>query len=100
MKEAVCLTAPIRAPAFTVSSLAAPTRTAINNESTQTIVSPSTTAQLHQALMAIASGQVLPPDLAITARSRKFYDGTYRWDSDGFTDEHGGKHSELAQSFG
>lgn len=34
----------------------------------------------------------LPADLAITERSRKFYDGTYKWDSDGFTDEHGGKY--------
>ncbi|KAL1595637.1 hypothetical protein SLS59_008275 [Nothophoma quercina] len=31
----------------------------------------------------------LPADLAITERSRKFYDGTYTWDANGFTDEHG-----------
>lgn len=31
-----------------------------------------------------------PSNLAITDRSRKFYDGTYTWDSDGFADEHGG----------
>lgn len=39
----------------------------------------------------VVSLSSLPADLAITARSRKFYDGTYKWDSDGFTDEHGGK---------
>jgi hypothetical protein len=33
----------------------------------------------------------LPANLAITARSRKFYDGTYTMTSDGFTDEAGGK---------
>ncbi|KAJ4321552.1 hypothetical protein N0V94_002873 [Neodidymelliopsis sp. IMI 364377] len=33
----------------------------------------------------------LPNDIALTERSRKFYDGTYKWDSDGFTDEHGGR---------
>jgi len=38
--------------------------------------------------MAFASG--LPADLAITDRSRKFYDGTYRCNSKGFTDEQGG----------
>lgn len=38
--------------------------------------------------MAFAIG--LPADLAITDRSRKFYDGTYRWNSKGFTDEQGG----------
>jgi hypothetical protein len=27
----------------------------------------------------------------ITERSRKFYDGTYKWDSEGFTDETGSK---------
>ncbi|KAH5239372.1 hypothetical protein HBI60_217780 [Parastagonospora nodorum] len=31
----------------------------------------------------------LPANLAITARSRKFYDGTYTMSSDGFTDEAG-----------
>ncbi|QRD01236.1 hypothetical protein JI435_157230, partial [Parastagonospora nodorum SN15] len=31
----------------------------------------------------------LPATLAITARSRKFYDGTYTMTSDGFTDEAG-----------
>ncbi|KAF1839771.1 hypothetical protein BDW02DRAFT_563822 [Decorospora gaudefroyi] len=31
----------------------------------------------------------LPPNIAITKRSRKFYDGTYTWDSEGFTDDHG-----------
>ncbi|KAF3047599.1 hypothetical protein E8E12_010724 [Didymella heteroderae] len=36
-----------------------------------------------------ASVHPLPTDLAITERSRRFYDGTYKWDSDGFTDEHG-----------
>ncbi|KAJ4984759.1 hypothetical protein SVAN01_09717 [Stagonosporopsis vannaccii] len=35
----------------------------------------------------LASG--LPANLAIADRSRKFYDGTYDWDSQGFTDEHG-----------
>ncbi|KAF3005091.1 hypothetical protein E8E13_009865 [Curvularia kusanoi] len=35
------------------------------------------------------SANRLPPDLPISDRSRKFYDGTYKWDSDGFTDEHG-----------
>ena len=38
-----------------------------------------------------AGAHQLPSNLAITDRSRKFYDGTYTWDSDGFTDEHGGK---------
>lgn len=28
---------------------------------------------------------------ALTKRSRKFYDGTFRWDSDGFMDDNGGK---------
>ncbi|KAJ8109881.1 hypothetical protein OPT61_g7135 [Boeremia exigua] len=37
----------------------------------------------------VASARLLPADLAISDRSRKFYDGTYTWDSDGFTDEHG-----------
>ncbi|KAF1365148.1 hypothetical protein EJ07DRAFT_171054 [Lizonia empirigonia] len=31
----------------------------------------------------------LPADLAITERSRAFYDGTYKWDSVGFTDDKG-----------
>lgn len=35
----------------------------------------------------------LPADLAITERSRAFYNGTYKWNSDGFTDDHGGKHT-------
>lgn len=34
----------------------------------------------------------LPADLAITERSRAFYDGTYEWDSVGFTDDKGGKY--------
>ncbi|KAF1923580.1 uncharacterized protein M421DRAFT_9531 [Didymella exigua CBS 183.55] len=37
----------------------------------------------------VATMRPLPADLAITERSRKFYDGTYKWDSDGFYDEHG-----------
>lgn len=41
-----------------------------------------------------ASTTPLPPDLAITDRSRKFHDGTYKWDAEGFTDEHGGKWRE------
>ncbi|ENI03721.1 hypothetical protein COCC4DRAFT_41701 [Bipolaris maydis ATCC 48331] len=32
---------------------------------------------------------VLPSADSITERSRKFYDGTYTWDSDGFTDDMG-----------
>ena len=31
----------------------------------------------------------LPADVALTEYSRKFYDGTYKWDSEGFTDETG-----------
>jgi hypothetical protein len=33
----------------------------------------------------------LPADVALSDHSRKFYDGTYKWDSEGFTDEVGGK---------
>lgn len=33
----------------------------------------------------------LPVDIELTERSRKFYDGTYKWDSEGFTGEDGGK---------
>ncbi|KAJ4342325.1 hypothetical protein N0V95_006975 [Ascochyta clinopodiicola] len=32
---------------------------------------------------------LLPDDVTITERSRAFYDGRYKWDSDGFTDDHG-----------
>lgn len=32
----------------------------------------------------------LPAGVALTERSRKFYDGTYTWDSEGFTDDDGG----------
>ena len=42
-------------------------------------------------MMAAIDKFSLPVDLAITERSRKFYDGTYTWDANGFTDEHGGK---------
>ncbi|KZM23800.1 uncharacterized protein EKO05_0009795 [Ascochyta rabiei] len=31
----------------------------------------------------------LPVDVAISERSRAFYDGRYKWDSDGFTDDQG-----------
>lgn len=43
--------------------------------------------------MVVPTGSLpcLPNDVAITERSRQFYNGTYKWDSDGFTDEHGGK---------
>ncbi|OAL54983.1 hypothetical protein IQ07DRAFT_282860 [Pyrenochaeta sp. DS3sAY3a] len=34
----------------------------------------------------------LPADLEISERSRKFYDGTYKWDSEGFTDSDGEYH--------
>lgn len=51
-------------------------------------------------MVASAAGAYqLPSDLAITDRSRKFYDGTYTWDSDGFTDEHGGKKNEGVIKF-
>ncbi|EFQ86032.1 hypothetical protein PTT_18847 [Pyrenophora teres f. teres 0-1] len=33
----------------------------------------------------------LPADVAISEYSRKFYDGTYKWTSEGFIDENGGK---------
>ncbi|KAH6637475.1 hypothetical protein C7974DRAFT_470394 [Boeremia exigua] len=36
-----------------------------------------------------ASAYRLPDDLAVSDRSRKFYDGTYKWNAQGFTDEHG-----------
>jgi hypothetical protein len=36
------------------------------------------------------TGMVLPDDIEISERSRKFYDGTYTLTSDGFTDEAGG----------
>ncbi len=52
----------------------------------------------HKMTTPIASACGLPADLPISDRSRKFYDGTYTWDSDGFTDEHGGMlnyHSSL-----
>jgi hypothetical protein len=41
-------------------------------------------------MVVAASTGPLPAELAITERSRKFYDGTYQWDLDGFTDELGG----------
>ncbi|KAI4668570.1 uncharacterized protein J4E78_002397 [Alternaria triticimaculans] len=31
----------------------------------------------------------LPDDVALSEHSRKFYDGTYKWDSEGFTDDAG-----------
>ncbi|KAI4930505.1 uncharacterized protein J4E92_004337 [Alternaria infectoria] len=31
----------------------------------------------------------LPVDVALSEHSRKFYDGTYKWDSEGFTDDAG-----------
>ncbi|KAL1799943.1 hypothetical protein ACET3X_000285 [Alternaria dauci] len=34
----------------------------------------------------------IPADVALTEHSRKFYDGTYKWDSEGFTDESGRYH--------
>ncbi|KAJ4412599.1 hypothetical protein N0V91_000357 [Didymella pomorum] len=40
-------------------------------------------------MVVAASTGPLPAELAITERSRKFYDGTYQWDLDGFTDELG-----------
>ncbi|KAF1843816.1 uncharacterized protein K460DRAFT_408138 [Cucurbitaria berberidis CBS 394.84] len=36
-----------------------------------------------------SKSMILPVDVALTKRSRKFYDGTYKWNSEGFTDEHG-----------
>lgn len=33
----------------------------------------------------------LPADLPISEYSRKFYDGTYKWSEEGFTNEKGGK---------
>jgi hypothetical protein len=45
----------------------------------------------------VSSARPLPADLAITERSRRFYDGTYRWDSDGFTDEQGGKERTVTR---
>jgi hypothetical protein len=33
---------------------------------------------------------LLPDDIDISERSRKFYDGTYTFKWDGFVDEHGG----------
>ena len=33
----------------------------------------------------------LPGAQSLSNRSRKFYDGTYKWDSDGFVDDKGGK---------
>jgi len=41
---------------------------------------------------------LLPADMDITERSRKFYDGTYKLVADGFTDELGGKCSNLGSS--
>jgi hypothetical protein len=38
-------------------------------------------------------GVTLPANVALTDRSRKFYEGTYKWDSDGFTDDIGGKYT-------
>jgi hypothetical protein len=40
----------------------------------------------------------LPANLAISAHSRKFYDGTYTMISDGFTDEAGGKCGQRTKS--
>lgn len=37
------------------------------------------------------STRALPDALALTERSRKFYNGTYTWDSEGFTDDLGGE---------
>ena len=51
-------------------------------------------------MVASAAGAYqLPSNLAITDRSRKFYDGTYKWDSDGFTDDDGGKGNEDVSKF-
>jgi len=48
--------------------------------------------------MAILTTQAtpLPADLAISDYSRNFYDGTYKWNSEGFTDDNGGKCSWSA----
>ena len=35
--------------------------------------------------------RTLPPEIALTERSQKFYDGTFQWDLEGFTDDKGGK---------
>ena len=45
---------------------------------------------------------VFPVDTALSERSRKFYDGTYQWDSEGFTDDTGGKnqHEMMILAFG
>jgi hypothetical protein len=33
----------------------------------------------------------LPANVALSERSQKFYDGTYKWNAEGFTDDNGGK---------
>jgi hypothetical protein len=40
-----------------------------------------------------APRMLLPDDIAISERSRKFYNGTYTLTSDGFADEHGGAYT-------
>lgn len=45
------------------------------------------------------ASSVTPPILMpnvkdLSNRSRKFYDGTYKWNSDGFVDDKGGKGNE------
>lgn len=52
----------------------------LQHSATNSIRSTYSTAAMH-----------LPANLAITTRSRKFYDGTFTMVSDGFTDEAGGE---------
>jgi hypothetical protein len=44
----------------------------------------------------------VPANVALSERSQKFYDGTYKWNAEGFTDDNGGKcnRSMLEKSLG
>lgn len=53
----------------------------------------TTTARYHQPKRGkVGARMLLPVEIDISERSRKFYDGTYKITSDGFIDEAGGKH--------
>ena len=60
--------------------------------------SPPLNLLSHDTMTALVSSiRPLPVDFAITERSRRFYDGTYKWDSDGFTDDNGGTKREMTR---
>lgn len=40
----------------------------------------------------------LPPDAPVSEWSRRFYDGTFRWDAEGFENECGGMYPARLQA--